>query len=129
MLGRKKKDKYVWVAHATLGQYYGSLVCIREWHFLITPDSKPVFMLKYYENVDRGYVRPFTGRYETYSRVVEKLVTGTTQLIVYVAEEPFVLWKRARGESGDSDVEEDELIPAKRIRKSHLRDYLIQLSK
>lgn len=128
MFGRNKKD-YVWVAHATQGRYYGSLVGVKVWHFLITPDSKPMFSLKYYENVEKGFVKPYKGRYETYTRLVESLVTGNTYLVVYVSETPFALWRRVRGEMGDKDIEEDEVISSKRIRKSQLRDYLIQLSK
>ncbi len=124
----EKMDLYVAVAEAL--SYDGSLVSGETKHYLITTDSEPIFFMSYRENKEHGYVKEFKGEVEMHSILIEKRERPYYRKVkrIYIAKEPFKVWVRHRGYTGDRCDDYDKIITARKIEANQLHGFLKQFN-
>ena len=103
--------KWVYVAKAEFARYEGSLISGDTEHFILKPDSVPIFSLSYEDNETLGTVKP-----EEYIHYVTIYTERQERpwirrgYKIYFSTRPFSVWIRHRGYSGDNCDDYDRLV-------------------
>jgi hypothetical protein len=122
-LSELKNYSELWGIRAFWEDYDGSLVSGHTNHFVITPDSKPIFHLSGDENFDFGTIKCIMPlwRHEI-SISKENNPYRETGIVYYICDKPFSVWICHRGHTGDNCDDYDEIITAVKIE--NLEDFL-----
>jgi hypothetical protein len=118
-----KNYSELWGVRAFWEDYDGALVSGHTNHYVITPDSKPIFHLNVDENFDLGTIKsitPLWRREITLSK--DSNPYREAGITYYICNEPFSVWIRHRGYTGDNSDDYDEIIPAVKIE--NLEEFL-----
>lgn len=123
-------EEILYIAVAETHNYSGALISGSTRHYLITVDSDPIFFMSYRENLERGFIREFKGEFEEHVVVTYRSERpySKRQKHIYIAKEPFKVWIRHRGFSGDRCDDYDRVVEAQPIKKSELHSFLKQFN-
>jgi len=123
-------EDLIYVAVAETHSYSGSLVSGSTRHYLITVDSEPIFFMSVKENKERGYVKEFQGEVEEHVVVISRSERpySRRQKHIYIAKEPFKVWVRHRGYTGDRCDDYDKIVTAQAVKASELHSFLKQFN-
>jgi hypothetical protein len=122
-LAELKNYSELWGIRAFWEDYDGALVSGHTSHYIISPDSKPIFHLTGDENYELGtikYITPIWRHEITLSR--DSNPYREAGIVYYICDRPFSVWIRHRGYTGDNSDDYDEIVPAVKIE--NLEDFI-----